>query len=242
MKRIALVRALVCGLSLFVMATPASAGILIDFDTAADGSTINNREILTNQYAAWGVTFSAFEGGSLASALVLDDGPIHGNGWVNLPSADYIALDILRMEFASPVEDVRWLMSPLGVVTEFRAYDARGTLLESQDVASYERVSAGFSVSGISRIDGISIDNTFWGIDDLEFSLVPEPSTVVLWALGGAAIWIELRRRQLTAVAASVARGSVSRRRERNTSAMSAVPTSHTVADSDATAKSPSIT
>ncbi len=196
MKRIALVQAIVCGLLLFALATPAAADILIDFDTAADGSTINDREILTNQYASWGVTFSAFEGDLPASSVVLSDIPIYGNAWVNLSSTDFIALDILRMEFAAPVEGVHWLMSNLGAVTEFRAYDAHGTLLESQEVESYERVPAGFSVSGISRIDGISLDNTFWGIDDLEFSLVPEPSTVVLWTLGGAVMWIKLRRRQ----------------------------------------------
>lgn len=194
MKRLALVRTLVCGLSWCVLAASAPAGILIDFDTAADGSLLRDGDLLSIQYVAWGVTFAAFDNGLPMDSLVLNDGPLFGNGWVNLPPTEYLALDILRIDFASPVRDVRWLMSPLGGVTEFRAYDAQGTLLEWKEITSFERVPAGLSATGIRRIEGMSIDNTFWGIDDLEFALVPEPLALALWVLGGTALWFGRRR------------------------------------------------
>lgn len=196
MRLITLVSVLRCGLLLAFFTTTTSADILIDFDTAADGSTIESGDVLTNQYAAWGVTFSAFDNGLPVTSVVLNDGPVYGNGWVNLSTTDLVPLDVLRVDFAAPVQDVRWLMSPLGVETEFRAYDAFGVLLESLKVTSYDRVAAQFSVAGISRMEGHQIDNTFWGLDDLEFSPVPEPSTVVSWTLGVATIWIGLRRRR----------------------------------------------
>ncbi|MHB0961336.1 MAG: PEP-CTERM sorting domain-containing protein [Pirellulaceae bacterium] len=175
-------------------------GFFVDFDTDPSGNALSSGEILTNQYAAWGVTFSALENGSTVDSLLILNSEVYGNSWANAPDLfGSEAWDILRIEFASPVTNVEWLTFSLGSeFITFSAYDAEGNLLETV-LPSGDPVSTAFSVSGISRIDAEQpSEEYFWAMDNLSFAAVPEPSTFVLWWLFGTVgvAWAWRRKRR----------------------------------------------
>ncbi|MHB8973220.1 MAG: hypothetical protein ACYC3X_28760 [Pirellulaceae bacterium] len=178
----------------------AKSDFLVDFDKDPYGNVLSKGEVLTNQYAAWGVTFSAQENGSVVDSSLYNDGGNTGNTWINAANNDFSRQwDILRVEFASPAANVQWLTSSGGSkFITFRAYDASSNLLETV-MTSGNLVPTGFSASGISRIDGEQpVDYWLWTMDNLSYSVVPEPSTLALWSLfgmiGGVVAWRKLKR------------------------------------------------
>ncbi len=178
-----------CTFAAWLLCAPcvARGDVLVDFNTDPDGNALGNGEVLTNQYAAWGVSFTALEDGQTVASTVWNDIPSRGNIWLNTGEVlGAGAWDVLRIEFAFPVMDVQWLTYSLGASSvTFRAYDADDNLLETV-AKSGDDAPTEFSVSGISRIDGEqATDDWFWGMDNLSYTPVPEPSAAALWLLLG---------------------------------------------------------
>ena len=194
-------------LSLLGNTYPAAA-TTIDFDNLPGGGTLAANTDLTNQYSSLGVNFSALENGLTAVAVLSDVLPTippghSGNAWYNcslLPFFCSNRADVLRIMFDSPVENVQWYTDPSGGPPgpgiTFEAYDASSTLLATVLVTTSSTFQlTAFSVSGISRVDMIQPTDTWgWGIDNLSFDVVPEPSTAVLVAAGLVGLAIHRRR------------------------------------------------
>jgi hypothetical protein len=192
---------MIFGLWWLILATPASAGFLVDFDYTPEGVALNHLDVLTDQYAAWGVHFTALEDASLVDSRLFAWGAeLSGNNvWTNWdPDNPFAAADILRITFDLPVSQVTWKTTAFGDASvTFRAYDTDGKLLETTQQWGDALTLTQFSASGISRIDALQPEDWWaWAMDDLEFSLVPEPSTVTLWALGGLSLGIAALRRR----------------------------------------------
>jgi hypothetical protein len=179
--------------------------ILIDFDTLPGGGPLADGSVLTTQYASVGATFSAIENGSptasWASQDFASDAPNppnnSGNAWNNFFGAP--RADILRVTFATPVSNVQWYTDsegdPGSPGIKFEAFDSVGTLLETVFVGDTNFPNfllTSFSVSGISRIDASQpFEDWGWALDNLQFETsdveVPEPASLVLFAIGACA-------------------------------------------------------
>jgi hypothetical protein len=205
-----------------IVASPLSAMIMtVDFDNLPGGGTLVRNTILTNQYASLGVTFTAFENGSIVESAVIDrfifsDYPDRsGNYWGNVRNSVETNRrhDTMRLIFSTPVRNVEWLLNTFGVnLATFEAYDAAGVLLETFTTIG-DFTPKGFTATNISRIDGHqSFDGMLWGMDNLTFdtsppplpppsdpaptSSVPEPGTGLLALLGIAGSRIGAVRRR----------------------------------------------
>lgn len=176
---------------------------------APGGGTLPANTILTNQYGSLGVTFSAFENGSLVNSALLDldfvaDNPPSnsGNFWANTTSNSFGSRrDIFRMEFADPVSDVAWYTESFGnPMITFQAYAANRILLETIN-SSGNFVLTSFTAGGISRIDALQpTDDRGWGLDNLSFqsnaAAVPEPSSLALFGIGACVAGVGAARRR----------------------------------------------
>jgi hypothetical protein len=177
----------------------ASGAVLIDFDTLPGGGTLASNTVLTDQYAASGVSFSAFEEGSEVGTIVHDDGTTgagnSGNQWFNCyPDFCTNKADVLRITFAAPVNNVQWYTdsrgNPGGDQIRFEAYDASDNLLQTVNVGNTglpNSLLTSFSVSNVSRIDAFQpTDNWGWSMDNLSFDVttVPLPAAVFLFGSG----------------------------------------------------------
>ncbi len=204
METLPVARFVVLVAALLSLPCAAKGDFVIDFDTEPLGNVLNVGDVLTNQYAAWGVTFSALENGSTVDSTLFNTGgpPFTGNAWLNAPATLDYATDILRIEFASPVMNVQWLTYNLMEIVTFSAYNASGNLLETVATSrSSESERPAFSVGGIMRIDGqVQVEGSaFCLMDNLSYAAIPEPSTMAMWSLFGMVAlghrWWRKRRR-----------------------------------------------
>jgi len=187
---------------LFVLIlVPQAQGAVINFTDLPGGGTLPWGTILTNQYATLGVNFSAFEDGNPTNSyLSLIGNP--ANSWSNWNiTNNIIQADILRMDFSNPVSQLEWETETYGPSqVTFQAFDSNGSLLETVSINSTPDnlwAPTSFSTSNISRVDAHQpTDFWQWGVDNLSFVIVPEPSTTVLLVLG--LMGVSCRRRHRT--------------------------------------------
>lgn len=177
----------------------------IDFDTLPGGGVVASGMVISDQYASVGVTFSlfednAYEGGAVATTVFAQVGQ-EGNRLSNMygsSSVDYHRADILRIDFATPVNDVSFDFLPQGSeggLTRVLALDSSLTAISDQTTGISGLMPARYTVAGagISRIEIFQpSEGWHWGLDNLTFTPapatvpvpVPEPTLMLLAAIG----------------------------------------------------------
>jgi hypothetical protein len=170
----------------FGMAGTANA-TLVTFDSSPDAGALASGTNLTDQYASWGVNFSAWEDGGIVDALVTDAyAQWDGNSWMNDAGNLSNAADVLRIDFDAAANNVSLYLQTYGsLAVTFDVYGAGDVLLETQSVitggSTYEQVV--FASSNITYIEGLQpseFDDWFWAMDDLSFDAVPEPASMLM--------------------------------------------------------------
>lgn len=163
----------------------AFANTTIDFEQYSEFTQI------TTQYSAEDATFTN------ALQLVAPDydyydfPPTSGSGVITNDSGDFDGLaDPITVDFATQVEDVTgWYADPYGVtVTAYSGLDGTGSVVGVYDGAGVVGADDEFSleVAGISSIiisdDGGSADDET--VDDLGYTVTPEPDSLILLGTG----------------------------------------------------------
>ena len=185
-----------------ILLSPMAANavpITIDFDDLADNT------VLTDQYAALGVTFSAFEDGAATDSVVGAFTNVSSpNVWSNCsPTICGDRADVLRIDFAFLVGSLMWYTDTAGSQQPiFNAYGQGGALLETVIATATNQGNfalTSFSSSGISYVELLQ-PSDFWGylIDDLSFEAtsVPEPGTLALLGIGLLGMGAARRRKK----------------------------------------------
>lgn len=197
-------------LALALASAPAIA-TTIDFDTSPGGPVANGSRVDT-QYASLGVTFGLLENNVAVGTGALASSDFGGTGTGNalwntvggvFPQDSDNRTDILRITFNGLANGVSFVTVGDGDLTQFNAYDAVGTLLETQANLTGGFASIVFATGGIARIDALqSIDNFTYRIDNLSFNLtaVPEPGTWAMMIGGFALAGAAMRRKSATTV------------------------------------------
>lgn len=193
-----------------IAAMPASASVLIDFDTDASGSPIASGTDLSNQYASLGLTFELFENGALVSPTGFASsqfvgGAGTGNGLWNVrgsifPQTNATQLDILRLNFATPISNLSFITDGFSDRTIFNAYGIGGSLIGTFTNAGGGTANVSFANNSISRLDALQGNDGFaFRIDNLRFDMgpaVPEPATWLMMIIGFGGIGYSMRRKK----------------------------------------------
>lgn len=211
-RKLPIRRLLLVAVTLGFSSSSQAALVEIDFDTLPGGGTLVSGSVLTNQYAEWGITFSAIDNNSPVtgeSTIVFDDldpgTGNSGNQWFNCyPDFCTNKAEVLTITFDTPVNNVQWYTDSRGNYPQiqFDAYGATNNLLETVtvgDTSTPNSVLSSFAVSNISRIDASrQSDTNGWSIDNLSFEVttVPLPAAAYLFGSGLIALIGIVRRRQ----------------------------------------------
>lgn len=188
------------------MVSNAAFAVLIDFDNLPGGGSTVAGQILTNEYAFWGVTFSAFEdGASVNNTVGLDftlSNPM-GNSLSNSDPFSSSRHDVLRISFSVPVNNLQWLTRRSYEAPTFNFYNAAGDLLGSltSEIGSCCTLvqTDATAFSNVSRIDAIQpTDTWFWVMDNLSFDPTVVPAPPALWLFSSGLLGlVGLARRKL---------------------------------------------
>lgn len=183
----------------------------IDFETDGAGDDVvlpnsipnNFRALPADEYSAQGVTFSQAiqwvnepEGSSFDAAQTL--GGSQENSIPGPPNDDF------TMTFSSAVGAFGFLVvnkTSSAVTPSFSAYDSTGGLIETVTFTgdlidgTYGTASYGFmGICSDTPIASVHIVKDSTALDDLFFSSVPEPASLLIMGAGAAAL---LRRRRV---------------------------------------------
>lgn len=195
-----LLTAIFAGTALLCSTTPAAAQEVINFDTLVDGN------VVTNQFAGLGVTFSA-EAGSQVIVTTQNLGSSLPNFICSGVSGSINCTDDIFIDFAAAISGLTFLSigaNNVGDVGDVRVF-ANALLLGTVDITANGTPSSPDLVdlsafSGITRIEIVNItDAAGIGLDDFRFTLssaVPEPSTWAMMLLGFGGMGVALRRRR----------------------------------------------
>ena len=172
-----------------------AASVLIDFETFPDSSPVSAGTEITNQYASLGVIFSSTNTSSGATLMtnihdfvsttspsnfLAPGGPAPNNGGT------------LLLDFTTLVAEVGSFFIGDQFSVEVTAYDQNNAVV---GMAASDGSRLPFDswqidyAAGISRVEmvggffGPDIPDG-WGIDDLSYVQVPEPTTLALAAIG----------------------------------------------------------
>ncbi len=194
-------------LALAAIAGSASAATrTINFDQDALGNSISDLTAISNQYAAWGVTFTpnAFTGGSWATntgmtATSTDVGAGYNASLGNIMhafSTDWFVEDgdpSFLISFSTGITSIS-----LDVIGDTGGRDGLQTFVALFD-ASFTQVGF-FDASGIGGVENISLSgfgtaffaavahgdfNDWVGIDNITYTEVPAPGALALVGLAG---------------------------------------------------------
>lgn len=207
---------LATGTLLSAVSITAGSSILIDFETLPDGSLLPAGNEITNQFTSWGVTFDsippndAFQITSISNALPTTS----GNNCL-APGGPAPELGgTLILDFLIPVTEIGSFFIddhlPI-IVTAFDAnLDPVMWKYSDSNPANFDSWSIAYPL-GITRVtlkggiiakwydnDGTLIRSEYdgWGIDDLSYTQIPEPATLLLLAVGGSCSSLFSRRRR----------------------------------------------
>lgn len=200
MKRISLVAGLVACLGF--CGTASAVPITVDFRALPDGTPTTNQMRITDQYEPLGIRFRGFSNPVFTGAVFEGSGrshvglthsitnptpaSVHGIRGLFSKPVGYLALD-LHANRIGATADLTLFFSDASVQTlVFRADDfLKGKLQRTFDIPITE-----------FHLVSSEPDQTPVGIRNLEFSPIPEPSTLALMALGIAGIGYSTRRKR----------------------------------------------
>lgn len=198
--------ALTTSMLLSVAGISAGSPMLIDFETYPDGSQITAGTAITDQFTSWGITFDLVPP-SAATQLtyVSNDLPTVSPNNFLAPGGPKPNLGgTLILNFSTPVIDVGSFFIDDQREVAVTAFDTNldpvTTVYSDGNPIGFDSWSISHSL-GISRVElvggilsqlwdweGNIIETTYdaWGIDDLSYTQIPEPASLLLLALGGS--------------------------------------------------------
>lgn len=188
------------GIALICSAAPAAAQEIINFDTLSAGN------VVTNQYAGLGVTFSA-ETGSQVIVTAQNLGSSLPNFICSGVNGSINCVDDIYVDFATAISGLTFLSigaNNVGDVGDVRIF-AGLLLLGTADIIANGTPNSPDLIdltafSGITRIEISNVtDLVGLGFDDFRFtssSAVPEPATWAMMLLGFGAMGVAIRRRR----------------------------------------------
>ena len=178
--------------------------ITIDFEEYPNGSTVPGGAEITTQYSIWGVIFDSISAPSATQVTnILSLNSASGRNHLDPGGPAPYNGRILILNFIIPVTDVGSYFIDDQFPIIVNAYDELNNLVDTDSSdgsnSGFDSWHIGYSpgISSVEMVGGYwSYPNSpdGWGIDDLAFSQIPEPATMVLLGLGGLALRISKRR------------------------------------------------